>query len=58
MEIIDISRWTGMSKIELNDKQKEFSQNILLKSMIDFLYKSKLISSQEYKSLAEYVRTK
>ena len=46
-----------MSKIELNDKQKEFSQNILLKSMIDFLYKSKLISSQEYKSLAEYVRT-
>ncbi len=47
-----------MSKIELNDKQKEFSKNILLKSMIDFLYKSKLISCQEYKSLTEYVRTK
>ena len=47
-----------MSQIELNDKQKEFYKNILLKSMIDFLYKSKLISSQEYKYLKKYVSTK
>ena len=47
-----------MGKIELNDKQKNFSKNILLKSIIDFLYKSELISSQEYKSLTDYVRTK
>ena len=43
-----------MDKIELNDKQKELSKNLLLKSIIDFLYKSELISSQEYKLLNDY----
>ena len=44
------------NKIDINEEKQNYSRKILLNSMIEFLYKSKLISCQEYKSLKEHVR--
>ena len=44
------------NRIELGEEKQKYSKIILLKSMIEFLYKSKLISSQEYKSLSQHIR--